>query len=99
MLTNSDFCEDRMPYHTPFPVADPVRGRVAKPVTHHRIGANVDPELLDEHAPLTDDDRHALANCELQPHRITDEVERHVRTRIHAVQYQLWGRSLKWRDE
>ena len=95
MLTHSDFCEDRMPYYTPFPTADPVRGRVALKVTHHRIGSEVDRDLLDSQAPLTDDDRHALANGELVP----EEVERHVRARIHAVQQQLWGRSLRWRDD
>ena len=99
MLTNSDFCEDRMPYHTPLPVADPVRGRNAKPVTHHRIGPYLDPVQLDKYAPLTDDDRRALSNCELNPDGVTDEVRRHLLARIHAMQRQLWGRSLKWRDD
>ena len=98
MLTHSDFCEDRMPYYTPFPSADKTRGRVSLRVTHHRIGADLDRDQLDKEAPLTDRDSLILAQY---TYDLDKEPETHQRVvaRIHAVQRQLWGKERKWRDD
>lgn len=95
MLTHSDFCEENVPYYTPFPVADPVRGRVALKVTHHRIGADLDRERLDREAPLPDGDCKRLSQY---TYDVPPDLHRRVVARIHAAQRQLWGRSLRWED-
>jgi len=85
MLTHSDYCEEYMTHIFPAVTLD--RGRLAKRVTHHSCG-RLDCDLLDQVAPLPNQDRVELARA---TYEVSPEVEAHVNARIAEVRRQIFG--------